>query len=348
MSAVIAITPNPAMDITIESAQLIPGHTHRVPTAARRLGGKGINVARVAAQQGFLAYALGPVAADLAADPAADPGTASADSAAQAPAGSAADPAAQASAHELLRWRLTATDVPTRATFALHIGDTDDTYMFNEPGSPYPRKVWEGVEGGIGKLLKQHPGAVVTVSGSWPPGSDPELMAGLVRTVHAGGGFIIVDAAGDMLRVAAKAGADLLKPNAAELAATTGTDDPVRGAAQLADAGARTVVASLGEEGLLFIEPARKGHVRAYLPQPLAGNPTGAGDALVSALATSLIHTPPAQAGSHASLFATDAARDDALRTAVAWSAAALACPVAGEIGSNWKELVPTVVITSS
>lgn len=46
---VITLTLNPALDITVTVDQLTPESTLRIPQAQRRLGGKGLNVANVAA-----------------------------------------------------------------------------------------------------------------------------------------------------------------------------------------------------------------------------------------------------------------------------------------------------------
>lgn len=74
-------------------------------------------------------------------------------------------------------------------------------------------------------------------------------------------------------------------------------------------------MASAGPDGLRAITP--DGAWRAAPPEPLSGNPTGAGDACVAAIASGL---------------AARAAWPDILREAVALSAAAVPCPVAGEV----------------
>jgi tagatose 6-phosphate kinase len=84
----------------------------------------------------------------------------------------------------------------------------------------------------------------------------------------------------------------------------------------LRSAGARDVVVSDGADGLLVF-PLHGRPLRAWLPTPLAGNPTGAGDALGAALASGL------EAGDPWPVVA---------RRAVAWSAAAVRQPVAGEV----------------
>jgi fructose-1-phosphate kinase PfkB-like protein len=120
-----------------------------------------------------------------------------------------------------------------------------------------------------------------------------------------------LDASGEPLRRAAPY-AWAVKPNAEELAAVTGTDDPVAGARML---GARTVVMSLGAEGLLAVT-GEEVH-RVPPPRVVTGNPTGAGDAVVAALA--------AGAGSP---------WPDLLGDAAALSAAAVLAPLAGSYDS--------------
>jgi tagatose 6-phosphate kinase len=135
----------------------------------------------------------------------------------------------------------------------------------------------------------------------------PELRPGhdhRVRAVHSRAGGKGVNVA----RVLAMT----IKPNAGELAAVTGTDDPVAGARM---PGARTVVVSLGAEGLLAVT-GEEVH-RVPPPQVVTGNPTGAGDAVVAPLA--------AGAGSP---------WPDLLGDAAALSAAAVLAPLAGSYDS--------------
>jgi fructose-1-phosphate kinase PfkB-like protein len=58
---IIAITPNPALDITYTTPELAIGEVNRVEVR-RRAGGKGINVARVLHQLGHPATVMGVLA----------------------------------------------------------------------------------------------------------------------------------------------------------------------------------------------------------------------------------------------------------------------------------------------
>jgi tagatose 6-phosphate kinase len=56
----ITVTPNPAWDVTYEVPALVPGELHRVARVRRRLGGKGVNAARVLSALGHRALAVIP------------------------------------------------------------------------------------------------------------------------------------------------------------------------------------------------------------------------------------------------------------------------------------------------
>jgi 1-phosphofructokinase family hexose kinase len=94
-------------------------------------------------------------------------------------------------------------------------------------------------------------------------------------------------------------------------------------------AGARAVVVSHGARGLVAATGRGAWHSRP--PQALAGNPTGAGDACVAALARGL------RCGT---------AWPDLLADAVALSAAAVAAPVAGTVDLDaYRRIRPDVII---
>jgi tagatose 6-phosphate kinase len=142
----------------------------------------------------------------------------------------------------------------------------------------------------------------------------------------------VLDTHGEALRRGAAAGAAIVKPNLAELAALAGrplapagdgaADGPADGAAALATAaaaagqlrGAQAVVVTLGPAGLLAT--TGDGCWRARPPAAVAGNATGAGDAVAAALAHGLVLGRP---------------WDERLRHAAALGAATAAAPVAGE-----------------
>lgn len=272
---IVTVTPNLALDVTYELPELRPGRTHRVHTVHTRAGGKGVNVARVLKSLGHDVLVLG---------------------------------LAGGATGEAVRADLEAAGLPhdlvpcageTRRTMTL-VADGEAT-LLNEPGPMITPAEWAALEARV-------PAAdVLVVSGSLPPGVDDDAIARLAaRDVP-----VIVDTSGEPLRRAAPY-AWAVKPNAEELSALTGTDDPVAGARSLR---ANAVIVSLGAAGLLAVTGDEVRRVAP--PEVVEGNPTGAGDAVVAALA--------AGAGSP---------WPDLLGDAVALSAAAVLSPVAGSYDS--------------
>ncbi len=168
---------------------------------------------------------------------------------------------------------------------------------------------------------------VVVLAGSLPPGPPPDAYGQLIALAAAAGAATVLDTSGPALLSALSAGPDVVKPNAAELAAVTGHRDLAAAAAELRGLGARAVVASCGPDGLYALTP--QGGWRAKPPEQLSGNPTGAGDACVAALAAGLADGTP---------------WPDILREAVALSAAAVPCPVAGDFDADTYHRFRTAV----
>lgn len=303
------VTPNPAVDVTYRVSALTVHAVNRINEVTQRPGGKGVNVARLLAARdadvatyGFLGGASGTRLRESL---------------------QALQPAIQQ------RW--TTVEAETRLTVA--VVDDEDTTMLNEPGRAVSADEWAQLSSAV--TANCRPGDVVTVSGSLPAGSDPAQLAGLVTGCREQGATVIVDTSGPGLVAAAEAGAHVLKPNQHELLEVTGAADIPSGIASLLAAGGQAVVASLGADGLVL--GTRQGRFTASLGRTLTGNPTGAGDALVAALAAGL-------AGQGDTDLTTRLAR--ALPRAVAWSAAAVLSPVAGEIDRGIADQL-TLEVTS-
>lgn len=192
----------------------------------------------------------------------------------------------------------------TRRTVTVVSGG--EATLLNEPGPVIIAAEWAALE-------RRVPEAdVVVISGSLPPGAADDAVARLAAAREVP---VIVDTSGEALRLAAPY-AWAVKPNAEELATVTGTDDPVTGARML---GARTAVVSLGADGLLAVTADEL--YRVPPPRVVAGNPTGAGDAVVAALAAGAGTPWP-----------------DLLTEAAALSAAAVLAPLAGSFDADAYE----------
>jgi 1-phosphofructokinase family hexose kinase len=308
---IITVTPNPAWDVTYEVPALAPGEVHRVTRVHRRLGGKGVNAARVLGSLGHAAVAVIPGPEGIA------------------------DGA------------LTLDVVPglpaIRQTLVVQSADGTTTSLW-EPGHQAAPELPGALLARVLDLLRPAPGALpaggLVVAGSLPPGLDPRLPARLAAAALEAGVPAIADTSGPALAHAAEVPGIVLAPNAAELAQLTrvSRDEP---AAAISAArgllkrgglkrGPRAVVVTLGERGLAAVTPDGTWHGR--LAEPLSGNPTGAGDAAAAALIAGL---------------AANASWPEIVRDAVAASAAAVLSPVAGEISpADYTALHPRVHVS--
>jgi tagatose 6-phosphate kinase len=287
---ILTVTPNAALDVTYEVDALTRHTSHRVRAVTERAGGKGLNVASVLARLGHDVVVTGSAGGATGAR-------------------IRADLDARDIAHSFVEG-----DGEARRTLTVVSRADGDATVFNEPGPVQSPGSWQALVDHVGALVLETGATVVVLSGSLPPGFPADGYAALVRLCRAAGAAVILDADGETLRLALPAGPDLVKPNRAELTEATGADDPARGVEALRALGARDVVVSAGPDGLTWYA-ADGTAVRARLDASLDGNPTGAGDAVVAALAAGLVGGQ-----SH----------DLVIRDAVAWSAAAVLQPVAG------------------
>lgn len=315
---ILTVTPNPALDLTWHVDRLRPGETHRVDAGAARAGGKGLNVARVLHAEGHDVLALTTVG------------------------GAVGDEFAAELASSGIPHRLIPVTGATRRSIALVDEASGETSVLNERGTALAPPDVEALTTRALELGRD--ADAVAICGSLPDGFGPAELASLVGSLVDAGVPVIVDTSGPGLLAAARAGASALKPNAEELGAATGLDDPADGARALLDLGAGVVVASLGSEGLMIVSSDAPGEVRARLPRRLHGNATGAGDAAVAAIAAALAETPDLAADTAASADA----RARLARRATAWSASAVLMPLAGDLSPEHTALEPEVVVTTT
>ncbi|HEY4268618.1 MAG TPA: hexose kinase [Galbitalea sp.] len=289
MARIVVVTPNPAIDVTYTVAAQSIGETHRVETVEQRPGGKGVNVARVLALLGHEPVALLPLGGA---------------------AGSWMSDAIARLGLDLIAFPIAGE---TRTTVAVVDPEHHPT-LFAEAGPELSPDEVAALRERIRAACVD--AELLVVSGSLPPGVSADEVGGWVAAAHSEGALALVDAGGRALRAAAVAGADILKPNEAELLEATGAADVASGIAALVELGANTVVVSRGANGLVAVDPTGARFEVAAIPR-VDGNPTGAGDAATAGVA---------------SAFLDGLAMPDLLRRAAALGAAAVLRPVAGEI----------------
>jgi tagatose 6-phosphate kinase len=302
---ILTVTCNPAIDVTYTVDSLAPGEVHRVSSVVERPGGKGVNVARVLQQLGETTIATG--LAD----------------------GSFGD-AVEASG-------VPAAFVPVmskvRRTLVVHAaGETTSLW---EPGPEVEGSAVAVLEEQVASLLTT--ATALVVSGSLPAGVPVTLPATLARLATKRGVPVVLDLDDEPLKAAAEHSGAVLVPNRDELfrlLGASGTLDVVEAGRDLSARTGAAVVVTLGVEGMLAV--TGEGCWHAAVPEPVRGNPTGAGDSAAAAIARGLTRGDP---------------WPDIVADAVALSAAAVLAPVAGEVDleayQRWRPQVRAHLVQS-
>ena len=297
---IVVVCLNPALDVTHHVGAVDWGGVNRPRAVRARPGGKGLNVARTLHALGVDVLVLGLVG------------------------GVTGDGVAAALRELGVPAALTPVAGETRRTFTVVDDSVADhgVTAFHEAGPEAGEEEFAGFRRGYEQALEA--ATAVVLSGSLPPGLEAGTYATLIKTAAAAGVPAVLDTHGEALRRGAAAGPAIVKPNLAELAALAGRPlspgvdraadrATVKAAAGELD-GAEAVVITLGPDGLLAA--TGDGCWRARPPAAMAGNATGAGDAVAAALAHGLVLGRP---------------WDERLRHAAALGAATAAAPVAGE-----------------
>lgn len=267
ISRVACVALNPALDQTIEVADLRIGEVNRAGTMQVDIGGKGINVASCLADFGIPPAVLGLLGRDNAA----------------------------LFEEAFLRKQIVNhcfyADGLTRINTKLVDHVRNETTDINMPGrelTPLEASgVLETLHAALDTLLLHT--QWVVLAGSLPPGMPEDTYAQLTEYVRLAGRSVMLDASGEPLRAALAAGPTIVKPNRHELAELVGhplasMEAVVSAGRRLFErtSGLRMVVVSLGAEGALFLTQDRALHAH---PADVAVTSTvGAGDAMVAGL----------------------------------------------------------------
>ena len=251
MTAVVAVSTNPAIDRIALAAGAAGGGLVRAGELLVTAGGKAAHVAGVATALGADALLVAPaddrfrdlldgVPADLV-------------------------PVAE----------------PTRGTYTVVDPDAGDVLEVHEPSPALSAAECDALVAAAATAAEG--AAVVVVAGSLPAGASPDLHARLLRA--AGPAFTVLDTSSTpALEAGLAARPDLVKPNAAEARAIAGADDAV---VALRARGAGAVWLSAGERGSVLATADGTWHLAGPRPEAVV-NAVGCGDALVGGLAAGL------------------------------------------------------------
>ena len=163
-------------------------------------------------------------------------------------------------------------------------------YRFGMPGPELAEEEWQRCLEQISALTPAP--AFIVASGSLPPGVPQDIYARIARLGNRLGARVVVDSAGEPLRLALAEGVYLVKPNIGEfrdLAGSGGEDE-----AEVLDLARKTVserqseiiAISLGAAGVVMVSEA--GIERMQPPTVPIISKVGAGDSMVAGIVLSL------------------------------------------------------------
>lgn len=293
---IVTLTPNPSLDRTIEIDELRSGEVQRALSSRVEAGGKGVNVSRCLASHGASTVAVVPAGGSVGVQLAE----------LLAPSG------------------VPVVTVPlsgaTRSNVAL-VEPDGTTTKINEPGpEPTDAEVAMMADRVVGFARSA---SWVVLSGSLPSGVPGQFYADVIERVHEKGVKVALDTSGAALEASVAASPDLIKPNDEELAELTGAElrtwgDVVEQAQRLREQGVGAVLVSLGPDGALLVDDT--GTHRAYSEPVEVRSTVAAGDSTLSGYLLALTRGGDSV---------------EALRTAVAFGAAAVTLPGSGMPGPD-------------
>lgn len=258
-----ALSLNPCMDKTLSLPRLDLNNPNRVLLERTDVGGKGVNVARVAHTLSQNALLVGFDYDDA--------------------------PVQSAMEREGVPCRLLPVAGSLRVNLKIREKDTGRTVEINERGPLHSPEVLEQMAHTLLSLCGR--GSYVSLSGSLPNGAPPACYARLLKALKEKGCFVAVDCDGEAMQWALKEGPSLIKPNLPEFLALTHAADPSlpalrRECLALHEGGVEMICLSLGPDGALLStrEAAFFCPAAPVLPQ----GTQGAGDTMLAALLVAL------------------------------------------------------------
>ena len=280
------LTPNPSLDLTYElPGKLLRAVVQRATSVSVEAGGKGINVSRNLVANGAPSRAVAPIGG---------------------PSGEQFLSLLEGVEVELVR-------VPVAGPVRINTALAERSGALTKINAGGPTLSEEEVERLLAETAAAARGAVwLAACGSLPPGAPDDLLARVVVAAHEAGCMAAADSSGAPLAATLKAGPDLIKPNAEELAELVGKPlatfgDVLASAKEACARGARSVLVSLGSDGAILLN--EDGALHAQTPPFVPRSTVGAGDALL------------------AGFLAAGGEGEFALIEAVAWGAAAARLP---------------------
>jgi 1-phosphofructokinase len=269
---IVTFTLNPAVDLTITLDRLTPGEVHRAGSAAKRAGGKGINVSA-----NLAGYGLVNTAAGFLAD-------------------------GNAELFERYFAQLAIVEGFVRVggenRTNIKLADRAGTTDVNLAGFAVCAQDVKALIACAKSLFTNEKGVAV-LAGSLPRGCPPDIYRTLIKNLSALDCAVILDASGPALEHALSAAVlpDCIKPNRRELSEWAGRPletrkDIIDAARGLLAKGVKLAAVSLDKDGALFMSPEHAFHA---VGQPKAvASTAGAGDAMTAGIVCAWAEGPQA------------------------------------------------------
>lgn len=271
MRTIITLTMNPAIDKSTATEHVIPEHKLYCRPASYEPGGGGVNVSRAIRKLGgesLLVYPSGGMAGQMLQNLLKEEG---------------------------VEQRPLNIQGMTRENLIVLEESTGQQYRFGMPG---PQLTEEECEMCLRELATATPVPdYLVASGSLPHGVPSDFYARVARTGKDIGARVVVDAAGEALKLALDEGVYLIKPNIREFSNLAGMDvmeepEIVDKAKKIIDDGkCEVIVISLGAAGALFIS---EDTVERLVPPTVPiSSKVGAGDSMVAGIVLALSRGRP-------------------------------------------------------
>ncbi len=258
-----ALSLNPSWDKTASITRFQLDAPNRIRTERLDVGGKGVNVARVARELGEETELVG---FDFT-----------------------GEPMKTAMAQEGIPCRLFPLQGEMRVNLKLRETETGRTIEINERGAAVTENDIQAVLYGL--LESARTGAWYALSGSLPPGAKPDTYRRFCGAIQAWGCAAAVDCDGEALREAVLAKPALIKPNIQEFCDLTGVDpdspqDVLDACQNLCAQGVGRVCLTWGGKGAWLVSAREAWACSAAKIEPQGTQ--GGGDTMLAALITAL------------------------------------------------------------
>lgn len=260
MKSIVTITMNPAIDKSSSVDHVVAEHKLYCTPPRFEPGGGGINVSRAIKKLGGDSHAVYPCG------------------------GATGETLKLLLDQEGLRHTAVRIKDWSRENLIVLEEATGQQYRFGMPGPQMEEREWQEC---LDELFSSNPAPdYVVASGSLPPGVPDDFYARIAKLGRTHGSKVIVDTAGEPLRLALREGVYLIKPNIREFREFVGAgseEEPaVLEMAQkiIADGLCEVISISLGAAGVTMISKA--GVERMHPPTVPIISKVGAGDSMVA------------------------------------------------------------------